>query len=83
MSDDEKRYYLPPDYGIEVYRTEQDMVGIRQENALGDDDDVVVVSLERVDRLIAMLRAVKDEVLTDRADAAEAGSVDPPPLSNG
>ncbi|MBW3569562.1 MAG: hypothetical protein KY467_00525 [Gemmatimonadetes bacterium] len=83
MSDEDRKYYLPPEFGTEVYRTEKDLVAIRQEDLLGNDDAVVLISPERVDRLILMLRAVKDEILTDRADAAEARSTEHPPVSNG
>lgn len=83
VAEEGKQHYFPAEYAIEVYRTEKDFVAIRQENVLGDEDDVVLLSPERVDRLILMLRAVKDEILTDRADAAEARSTHPPPLSNG
>jgi hypothetical protein len=83
MDEPEKKYYLPPEYAVEVYRTETDMIGLRQEDSFGDEADVIIISAERVDRLILFLRAVKDEILTDRADAAEARSTELPPLSNG
>ena len=84
MSDsDEKQYYLPTEQGIEVYRTTQNMIAIKQEDSVGNDDAIVIVSPARLDQLIRFLRLVKDEILTDQADEAEAHSAELPPLSNG
>ena len=80
---EEPRHVLPSEPGIEVYPTVQDMIALRQHGRFGDDPNIIVVSPERLDRLIALLRAVKDEILTARADDAEARSSEPPPISNG
>ncbi|HEY4320115.1 MAG TPA: hypothetical protein VGM77_02965 [Gemmatimonadales bacterium] len=65
-------FSLPTDWGIEVYRTQSDLVGIKHEGQFGDDEAVIAVSPERIEALISFLRAIKDEILTDRADRAEA-----------
>lgn len=80
---DEKQYYLPTEYGIEVYRTTQNMIAIKQEDTAVNEEAIVIVSPARVDQLIRFLRLVKDEILTDQADEAEARSTELPPLSNG
>lgn len=82
-SQDERKYYLPAEYAVEVYRTQEDMIGIKQEGGLGYDDSIIVVSPERVDSLIRFLRSVKDEILTDKADNAEARTIrGQPPLNS-
>lgn len=82
--DEDRKYVLPTDYGIEVYRTVKDLVAIRQDGQFQDDEALILVSPERVEHLIRYLRAVKDDIMTDRADAAEARATElPPPLSNG
>lgn len=79
-----QKYVLPTDYGIEVYRTVGDLVAMRQAGQFQDDEALILLSPERVEHLIRFLRAVKDDILTDRADAAEARATEmPPPLSNG
>ena len=77
---DEEKYILPAEYATEVYRTETDLIAIRQEDTLGNDDSVVIISPERVDRLIQLLKNVKEQILTDRADAAEARARREPPF---
>ena len=72
--DDAAVYRLPAEYATEVSRTEGDMIAIRQEDPLGNDAGCILVSPERVDRFIQMLQAVKEDILTERADAAEARS---------
>ena len=63
-------YTVQPDLGFEVYRNARDQIAIKQEGIFGDDDQYVYVSPERVNKLIQFLAAVRDEILTDRADAA-------------
>jgi hypothetical protein len=67
-----ERYRLPAEYATDVFRAEGEMIGIRQEDGVGNDTGTILVSPERVERLIQMLQAVKDEIMTERADAAEA-----------
>ena len=67
-------FRLPAEYPTEV-RAEGEMIAIRQEDSLGNDVGCILVSPERIDRLIQMLSAVKDAILTQRADASEAQSV--------
>lgn len=86
MTDEPNPHSLPTEWGFEVYRTESDRVAIRQDAGGGpydDEEPVVVIAPERVDALIGFLRAVKDQILTDRADDAEGRvrAAVPPPLN--
>lgn len=71
MADESRKYVLPAEYSTEVYRTESDRIAIAQEDPMDTDPSVVVVSVERVDRLIAMLQAVRDEIIADRATSED------------
>jgi hypothetical protein len=70
MAEPENPYTLPDDPGLEVYQNQSGTISIKQEDSLGNEPAIVLVTPERVDRLIGFLRAVKDEILTQRADAA-------------
>jgi len=77
----ENPYTLPPDYGLEVFQNEWGTITIKQEDALGNEPALVIVSPERVDQLIRFLSAVKEEIMTQRADAAAGDVPFPPRLS--
>ena len=70
MSDADNPYKWDTEYGIEVYRTDSNMIVIKQEDPVAEDA-LVMISPDRVDRLVGFLRAVREEILTDQADAAE------------
>lgn len=66
---------------ITVYRTQVGFIGIKQ-NSMYQDEQVIVVPPEVLDRFVDLLRRVKDEILTDKADeAAERAGNDIPPLN--
>lgn len=69
-SKSENPYTLPPDYGLEVFQNQWGTISIKQEDAYGNEPSVIIVSPERVDYLIRFLQAVKEEIMTERADAA-------------
>lgn len=64
---DKKAYYIERQDSIQIYRTEKDDICLEQENPF-EDNDCIVVSVDRVDQLIAFLQAIKDDILTERAD---------------
>lgn len=64
---EENPYSFPTEYGVQVYRTQQDMVALSQEQPLGEPDHIVVISPERVDLVIQWLQAVRDEIHAERA----------------
>lgn len=66
---------------ITVYRTQVDFIGIKQ-SSMHQDEQIIVVPPEVLGRLIELLRRVKDEILTDKADeASERSGNDVPPLN--
>jgi hypothetical protein len=75
MADDEEEieteYELPSDPGIKVYINPKRQIVIRQESTMyGEDDPFVFFSVDRADRLIEMIRARKEQILTLQADEA-------------
>lgn len=70
--EDESSYKLPSDPGIEVYQNKNGHIVIMQESLYGDDDQYVQFSPERAEKVIEYIRAVKEEIMTDRADEASA-----------
>jgi len=63
----EKRELITPSVGaIAVYRNPNGDVVIRQEDRLGDEDDVVVVPMDRVELLVLRLNELLEEAQRDR-----------------
>lgn len=52
---------LPPAFETEIYSTEGGYIGIKQPDALGDEDAVVLLSLHQMPALIAELQRLYDE----------------------
>src|SRR4051812_1333186 len=73
---DEREYVVPTEEGFAVFRTESDLVGIRQRPE-GYEEQVVVVTPEKVGKLIQFLISMKDDILTERADAAAGEAPEP------
>jgi hypothetical protein len=66
-------YELPSDPGIKVYANPNRQIVIRQEGYIYDDNDpFIYFPVERADKVIEYIRAVKEEILTARADEAAA-----------
>jgi hypothetical protein len=68
-AEEDGTFSLPADYGLEVYQNTQGMIVIKQPDPMGEDA-IVVVSPERADYLVQFIQAVKDRILTERADRA-------------
>jgi hypothetical protein len=66
----EPEFELPSDPGIKVYINPKRQIVLRQESTYGEDDAFIFFSVDRADRLVEMIRARKEQILTALADEA-------------